>query len=212
MSILRCTLLADGSADRALIPILLWLIHEHADRVPVEMQFADLRRLHKPPRRLSDRIDSSIDLYPCDVLFVHRDAERELLEARTIEIQRHCHLSKRAGDVEVVTVIPIRMSEAWLLFDEDAVRIVAGNPGGGQALDMPRIEDIEGLPDPKERLHELLRSASGLRDRRRRLEQFNRDLGLHVQRVAIQIDNFNPLRDLTAFGILERQVMALFQE
>ncbi len=73
---LRFTLVADGSSDRALLPIFIWLLREHFGRIPIQPEFADLRRLPNPPRELFERIAKSVELYPCDLLFVHRDAER----------------------------------------------------------------------------------------------------------------------------------------
>ena len=75
MQELRVTLVADGSSDRAILPILVWLLREHFGSIPIQPEFSDLRRLQNPPRDLSARIDTSIELYPCDLLFVHRDAE-----------------------------------------------------------------------------------------------------------------------------------------
>ena len=74
---LRFTLMADGSSDMALLPILVWLLRRHFGSIPIQPEFADLRRLQNPPNELFERIAKSIELYPCDLLFVHRDAERE---------------------------------------------------------------------------------------------------------------------------------------
>src|SRR6476646_10612620 len=83
---LRYTLLSDGSSDRALLPVLTWLLHEHTFEHAIQSEWADLRRLPKVPRTLTDRIRKSIELYPCDLLFVHRDAEREPHAVRRNEI------------------------------------------------------------------------------------------------------------------------------
>ena len=210
MQRLRCTLLADGSSDRALIPILRWLLRKHGGARPIDLDFSDLGRLAKPPRNLSGRIDASIELYPCDILFVHRDAERIPVRTREKEIRTACDASAKGRTLEAVTVVPVRMLEAWLLIDEAALRKAAGNPGGRQTLDMPPVGDLEKLPNPKKTIHELLRDASGFRDRRRRLEQFDRDLGRCVQRVAMQIADFGSLQGLASFRALERQVERLF--
>jgi hypothetical protein len=72
---LRYTLVSDGSSDRALLPILSWLLDQHRIHCPIQAECADLRRLPNPPRDLRSRIEQSLYLYPCDLLFVHRDAE-----------------------------------------------------------------------------------------------------------------------------------------
>ena len=205
---LRFTLVADGSSDRALLPILVWLLREHFGSTPIQPEFSDLRRLPNPPKKLVERIDKSIELYPCDLLFVHRDAERESIDKRQKEIRES--LGKSAIEtVPVVCVIPVRMQEAWLLIDESALRKAAGNPQGRQPLSLPDPKKLEDLPDPKQILHELLRQASGLRGRR--VGRFIRDVRSHVHRVAEHIDDFSLLRALTAFQQVEHQVVALRQ-
>ena len=94
---LRFTLLADGSSDRALVPILRWLLRQHCGNIPIQPDFADLRRLPKPPRGLVERIDTSIALYPCDLLFVHRDAETKTIPAREKEINVAVAKSREGG-------------------------------------------------------------------------------------------------------------------
>ena len=193
MQALRFTLVADGSSDRAILPVLVWLLREHFGSVPIHPTFADLRRLPNPPKGLSDRIRTSLDLYPCDLLFVHRDAERESVAKREEEILDS--LAKSAIDeaLPVIRAIPVRMQEAWLLVDEDALRRAAGTPDGRQPLTMPDARRLEDLPDPKQTLHDLLRQASGLRGRR--LRRFDRDMGRCVQRVAEEIRDFRRLRE-----------------
>lgn len=65
----------------------------------------------------------------------------------------------------------------------------------------------ESLPDPKQSLHEALRIASGRQGRR--LKQFA--IPHATRRVAEFIDDFAPLRELSAFYSLEadiRQIIA----
>ena len=205
---LRFTLVADGSSDVALMPILVWLLREHFGRIPNQPEFADLGRFQGPPQKLSERIAKGVELYPCDLIFVHRDAERESIEKRVSEIREA--LEQCAIDTPpAICVVPVRMQEAWLLIDESALRMAAGNPQGRQRLRVPDTKKLEELPDPKQILHDLLCLASGLRGRRRK--RFKRDLGRHVHRVAEHVDDFSLLRELTAFQKLEDQVIALRQ-
>jgi hypothetical protein len=159
---LRYTLVSDGSSDAVLLPVLTWLLREHGVVWAIQPEWADLRGLPKPPRTLVDKICHSLDLYPCDLLFIHRDAEREPREIRIKEIEDALHTVRKSQDVPAVCVIPVRMTEAWLLFDEVAIRSAAGNLSRSVALEFPSLKQIEDLTDPKERLHELLRQASAL--------------------------------------------------
>ncbi len=204
MTELRYTLHSDGSSNQSLIPIITWLLREHLRETAIQSEWADLRRLPNPPSKMSERIKSSIDLYPCDLLFVHRDAENEPVDNRLTEI--HEAVEGAMEDVEIpptVCVVPIRMMEAWLLFDINAIRRAAGNPNGRQSLNLPNLNDLERLPDPKKDLHRILRIASGLPGRR--LSSFNERSAVH--RVPEYIEDFSPLRTLSAFQSLEDQII-----
>jgi hypothetical protein len=110
-----------------------------------------------------------------------------------------------------VCVVPVRMQEAWMLIDEAAIRSAAGNPNGSVTLRLPRLQEIEGLADPKNLLHELLRNASELTGRR--LKKFSASANAH--RVAELVDDWQPLRKLSAFVEFEReldQVLATFAD
>ena len=207
MGRLRYTLVADGSSDSCLIPILTWLLRESCGRRPVQGEFADLRRLPSPPRTLAERIERSVELYPCDLLFVHRDAEGARAEDRIAEIYRAVKQTK-ATTLPVICVVPVRMQEAWLLIDDVALRHAAGNPNGREPLDLPSVGSLEALPDAKRVLHELLRRASGLQGRR--LASFNERLSVH--RVAELIEDFRLLRRLTAFQRLAADVARTARE
>jgi hypothetical protein len=174
MKEIRYTLLADGPSDRALLPILTWLLREYCPDCAVQAEWADLRRLPKRPASLAERILRSVDLYPCDILFIHRDAERDTIDWRKSEIHEAIELVTESNSIPVtINVIPIRMQEAWLLFDERAIRKASGNPNGQENLQLPPLNRVERLSNPKKILYELLREASGLSGRRRARLQVN---------------------------------------
>lgn len=199
MSTLRYTLLSDGSSDRMLMPVIDWLLYQHCSNLSIESNWADLARLPLPPKTLPDRVVTALDLYPCDILFIHRDAERESFEAR---FQQIAVALEGLATPPVVCVIPVRMQEAWLMFDESALRKAAGNPRGKAALNIPKARVVESLPDPKELLFDLLRTASELKGTR--LKRLNPGKCAHV--LAQTIADFSPLRALPAFRSLEEQL------
>jgi len=208
MKELRYTLLTDGPSDKSIVSILNWLLKQYLPRVPIQSRWADLRRLYRPPRELHKRIQKSAELYPCDLLFVHRDAETVPLNDRLGEVVNAFNMANSAGGIPpVVSVIPVRMMEAWLLFDVKAIRLAAGNPNGTVALNMPRMCDIESLPNPKVTLHTLLREATEWGSHRK-----NRfDTGTGAQRIPEYIDDFSPLRCLPAFNALENSIVETIQ-
>ena len=202
----RFTLLADGPSDEALMPILHWMWQQHRPGELVSGQFADLDYSNLESRRPEDRMGPAVALYPCDVLFVHRDAEKEPMERRIEEIRAAFGKAFGLGEKPLaVCVVPVRMSEAWMLFDETAIRRAAENPNGIISLLLPPPVKIEKLPDPKAVLHDLLRTASGLPPQR--LRRFNERRAARL--VTQFIHDFSPLRNLTAFRRLEDEFKRL---
>ena len=129
MNNMSYTLLADGSSDRALLPILNWLLQRHLPDYAIQSQVADLSQLPKPPKTLARRISTSIDLYPCDLLFIHRDAEKQGQQKRIKEINEALKaLAEPFDKIVIIYVIPVRMTEAWLFFNEKAIGYAASNP------------------------------------------------------------------------------------
>lgn len=193
------TLAADGSSDEVLLPILTWSLKQHGVTA-VSAQWVDFGRIPRQPSR-QERLRTALDLYPCDIFFVHRDAEGQPSELRRQQIAE----ALAQSTVPHVPVVPVRMTEAWLLLDEMAIRSAAGNPNGREDLNLPDIRKIEDLPDPKRVLHEVLAKASGLNARRlARLPVRQR-----VRFVTNYIDDYSPLQVLPAFAALQRDIAAV---
>jgi hypothetical protein len=208
MDELQYTLLSDGPADKALIPILTWLLRQHLPNLPIQSRWADLRMLPRPPKELCGKILESIHLFPCNLLFIHRDAENASLDERLNEIRRAVTEASIDNEIsDFICVVPVRMTEAWLLFDIDAIRQAAGNPNGTLALQLPRLSDVESLPNPKRVLHKALRIATEYGTHRRRRFDVNKA----VQRVPKCIEDFSPLRNLSAFIVLEEEVIRIIE-
>ncbi|MEO8494592.1 MAG: hypothetical protein ABI614_05955 [Planctomycetota bacterium] len=123
MTVLTYTLLGDGSSDKVLLRHVAWLLEQLlSPDITTRPQWADLRSVRSKPRSLAERIEATIRLYPCDLLFVHRDAERDTPDKRRVEIEAAV---QQVASNPFVCVIPVRMQEAWLLFDERANRTKA---------------------------------------------------------------------------------------
>ena len=115
---IRFTLVAEGSTDAALLPILKWAVQSDQRVGRVEPSFAEPGML--PPARLgvAERIRRALELFPADLLFVHRDADRVPTATRRDEICRAAEATM--ANQLTVPVVPVRMTEAWLLIDEAA--------------------------------------------------------------------------------------------
>ncbi|MBX3250570.1 MAG: hypothetical protein KF901_25560 [Myxococcales bacterium] len=189
MTRLRYTLLGDGTSDRMLQYPIRWALASR--NVALEQEsWADFTHVKTRPASLSERVALALELYPADLLFVHRDAEavpwadriREIREAVT-----HPH----------VAIVPVRMTEAWFLHDEDAIRRASGNVNGRVPLELPNPKRVESIADPKRTLFDLLRTASEKRGRR--LSQLDRELGKMRARVGELVRDFEALRAAPAF-------------
>ena len=200
---LTFTLLSDGSSDKVLTKILTWVIKQYLPDIPILVKFGDLRKLPDPPKSLEERMRAVLEYYTCDILFVHRDAEKHPLKSRVDEVTEAWRKIKESTSTEsMITVIPVRMTEAWLLFDEDSIKIAAGNPNNSKSLSLPPFQWIERLTDPKATLYQKIREASALHGRKlAKLKIPNR---VHV--LVDNIADFSPLRALPAFQKLEEDI------
>ena len=208
MEELRYTLLTDGASDRALLPILKWLLIANGVNYPLQETWADLSLVNPKPEGLARRIKVSLELYPCDCIFIHRDAEGQPHTIRRDEILRNIETLGQGVVVPYICVIPVRMQEAWLLFNQAAIRRASGNPNGQVRLNLPKPNKIEALPDPKEILYGLIRDASELEGRRlKRLYP-----SALAYRVSELIEDFSLLRQLSAFNLLEEEIRQIIEQ
>jgi hypothetical protein len=127
---IRYTLLSDGTSDRTLMPIVSWALAQRLPQTAVNGGQADLSHLHSRPQGLVDRIRAALEYFPCDILFIHRDAEKQPWSARVSEIQEAIDKLAGISFPSFICVIPVRTMEAWLLLVEGAIRSASGNPKG----------------------------------------------------------------------------------
>lgn len=203
MKLVRHTLVSDGPTDANLIPIIDWTLRQVGGVESSEGVRADLWRLPRKPEGFKERLVKAYEMFPCDVLFVHRDAERVPADARREEIQ--AALREAGLALPAVAVVPVRMLEAWFLFDERAVRKASGNPNGKSVLNLPPLGKVESRPDPKADLKQALRDASELSGRR--LKKFDTDAAFW--RLADHIEDFSSLRLLPSFSSFEQAIRNL---
>ena len=192
MSALTYTLLADGGSDKVLMEVINWAIRRREIRIE-KQNWADFQMVRAKVHGLSHRLKLALDLYPCDLLFVHRDAEAASLQDRLREIQE----ATDRLDHPYVPVIPIRMTEAWFLHDERAIRFVSGNPRGNVSLNLPSAKRVESLPNPKGILFNAFATASQASGRGlARLKSNKHQLR---QTLASHMDDFSPLIGVPSF-------------
>lgn len=176
------TVVADGGTDRVLVPIIRWAIHRLDPEVDIlEPEFvkrsggiAEFFGSYKPTTML---------------VFAHRDAESASLEERLGEFEP-------VRD-KVVPIIPVRMSEAWLLVDGSAIARAADRPDVD--VSVPKLSRIQEIADPKTRLEELLFEAAGSPTGRNG-KKFKRSMVSRRVNLASLIKDYSALESLEAFA------------
>lgn len=187
-----CALLGEGTSDRALMPILRWLL-PRCTSVDTRVEWVDTQRFRIRSHKLSEKVKAALMVQPCDLLFVHRDADRQDPQLR------HDEIHGATGNKPHVPVVRVRMTEAWLLIDERAMRAAVGRVSGRHPLDLPSSSRIEGIADPKRVLREALgRAHASTGHRAHRL-----DLESAVHRLADLVEDWSVLRQLPSFRRLE---------
>src|SRR3989338_5654550 len=110
MSILRYTLVSEGTSDADLIPIITWVLREVGNTPLSQGIRVDFRKLPEPPKRLEDKLIKAVELFSCDAIFIHRDADRAIPKTRHDEIRRALDAaSKSCKNLPAVAVVPVKM-------------------------------------------------------------------------------------------------------
>jgi hypothetical protein len=196
--------LAEGSSDAPLADIIETLFLER--NVQLSLTRPDFALLPKVRKDVASRLDASMRMLAgtVDVVVVHRDADGAGPQARRQEIEAAARRSQ-VGRL-LVPVIPVRMTEAWLLLDEGAIRMVAGNPSGRSALSLPKLHEAERLSDPKSTLQRALADAASVTGRRR--ERLDRRFSENRRQLLERLDLRGPVSGLPSWCDLLKAVDA----
>lgn len=195
------TLVTEGSGDRVLLEPINWILEQHCG-VQFSGQWANPNALADASRDLRVRMMQVGRYYPADLYFVHRDIDVSTREHRENEIRGALEASGCVAPA--ICVIPVRMTEAWFLFSENAIRRAADRANGRVDLRLPSPAEVQRRADPKDVLEEKLVLASELTGRR--LAQFRSDISRRKSLVAINIDDYSPLRRHASFARTEQDI------
>ncbi|GAA2491291.1 DUF4276 family protein [Winogradskya humida] len=160
---------AEGTSDMPIADFVERLFFERG--VELRLSKPDFNRLGRVPKDVANRLKAGelLNGGPFDVVVVHRDADNAGDPARRREIE---DATKTLSKVpRIIPVIPVRMTEAWLLLDESEIRFVAGNPSGKKPLDLPKRNEVEARADPKHLLQMALLNAADVKGRRHELQR-----------------------------------------
>ena len=191
------TVVGEGSSDRALASIFQWLLEQKLRETPFLINVAE--GLPAPSKGIAARVRFAQKAYSSDVVLIHRDSDATPWQERVAEIE---NAMSQLPLKHWIAVVPVRMTEAWLLHDLVAIRRAAGNPSSTTDLQLPKKVRWEVEPDPKQKLFDALRNSSGAKGRR--LDKFN----VHVARarLASLINDFSYLRGLDSFDNFEMRI------
>lgn len=158
-----------------------------------------------PSKKVTDKLQAVKDLGGVyDLIALHRDGDREGRQPRLEEISSAADTVMPG--IPHVPVIPVRMTEAWLLLDEAEIRWVAGAPKDKVPLDLPKPAKVESVPDPKALLREALARASGLSGRK--LKTFSKRFDQHRAQLLERIDPDGPIRTVQSWRDFNADLIA----
>jgi len=159
--------IGEGSSDNGLKSHLenLCLLCGASEAAGVLLDYAQIPKRELKDRTVKSKVECALALEPnANLIFVHRDSDSRDSSARYQEINQA--LEELNHPRAYVAVVPVQETEAWLLADQQAIRDKAGNPNGTNKLNIPKVNNIERLANPKELLSQALVDASDLSGRR----------------------------------------------
>lgn len=202
----RYALISDGTSDQVLLKIIDWAFQQFLN-IETMGERADFYFLETRPKSISDKVRLVAEQYDdLDFIVVHRDAEKETYEKRASEVAVEL-ATANIQPLLSIPVIPVRMTEAWLLFDAKAIASAAGNPNIGRLPILPALHSVESLPDPKAVLEKLIRDSCGLRSRGLK----NLNTRHCIQLIPEFVEDFSPLLKIPSFQKFKQQILDSFE-
>lgn len=195
--------IGEGTSDGGLIPHLESLCIE-AGATEAMGVAPDFRRLSKPiGNSVEAKLRAALALEPeANLIFVHRDADGRDGNPRYTEIANSVNVC--ACTIPFVCIVPVQETEAWLLLDESAIRRVVGRPNGHVPLNLPTPNGVERVARPKERLREVLATASEATGRR--LERVRQDFPLQRRALLLDLATAGPLERVQSWSRLRADI------
>jgi hypothetical protein len=191
----RCLFVCEGSSDAGIAGHIETIAARRG--VLMDVTVPDYGLLEeRVGNRVEDKVRAGIALGgQFDLIAVHRDCDNAGVEPRRREIATAVlECDYRAPHV---AIIPVRMTEAWLILDEVEIRRVAANPNGRTRLDLPSYREAERMADPKSFLREVLAKASEATGRR--LEKFNNRFHNHRSQLLRDLNLDGAVSDLPSW-------------
>lgn len=195
---------SEGTSDLPLAQLIEALFLDRG--IDLLLSRPDFALLGRVPRDVRSKLEAGLRLTRAvDVVVVHRDADNAGSDARRREIADAAALV--AADSNCLPVVPVRMTEAWLLLDEILIRQVAGNPRGRNDLQLPRLHEVESRADPKEILQQCILRAADVTGRKR--ENLRKRFPQHRRQLLERLDRFGPVTTLASWKQMSADIDAV---
>lgn len=178
---LTLALYAEGATEECFLPILIQRTAEEITlnlaNSTVDVLEVDTWHISPPaPKKAAERIAKAIaETQGYHALIIHADADHPTREHALDErikpgIKRaHADVLDTARLQELVPLIPIKMTEAWMLADSKALREVIGT--NIASLGTPeRPHQVEAVTNPKQTFAKIVQEATKDRGKRRKIE------------------------------------------
>jgi len=183
MTVLVLALYAEGRTDESFLPIV---IQRTAEEVlarygrtvvdvlePINLNHGIDRQFETREERILEAARRASGYH---ALIIHADADyptqERALQERYLPGEVRVRELRDVGESvcgNLIPIVPIQMTEAWMLADPKALCNVIGVQSSPQALGIPaHPHQVESDPNPKRTLHEVLERARAQRPRRRR--------------------------------------------
>ena len=190
--------IAEGTSDFPLADSIEALFLDRG--ISISLRKPDFELLGRVGKDVRSRVAAGLSLThgDVDVIVIHRDADNVGAGPRRAEIEAGVRAAR--AECPIVPIIPVRMTEAWLLLDEAAIRHVAGNPRGRQPLSLPAIAEVERKADPKTFLAERILEASNVTGRRR--ERLKNRFNQNRRQLLERLDRGGPVNQLAGWQAL----------
>ncbi len=178
---LRLAVYVEGNSDESFLPALIkrtaeWVLGQSGNSVTVDVRDPKVIKLSSTPAARDRAIlEVARVAHSYHALIVHSDADkRTQSKALKERYQPGYNLVLQAKEQDklcqhLLPIIPVRMIEAWMLVDYEALREVIGTEVKESDLHLPRkAKQVEALPDPKQIFNEVIRRAVADRSMRQR--------------------------------------------
>ena len=190
---LALALYAEGRTDERFLPVI---IQRTADRILRQYAIAPVDVLEPLSLKAEPELDNRAErilavarqAYGYHALIIHADAdaptEVDALQYRYEPGRQLVETSEDDVCDDLLPIIPIRMTEAWMIADFEAFQDVVGTVLSADDLGFPNSpHQVEAIQDPKHEMSIAIDQIfSGRRRRRRvRLGQYYEPLARHVR-------------------------------